>query len=309
MEPFVSIILIHYGAPGSTEEVLHAFEKTRFRDTYEIILVDNGSDPPFPANHLRDVHHLRLPVNCGYATACNRGASIARGTHFLFLNNDISFSHDFIHPLLRVCREDSRVGAVGPMLTYADGMFQPSWGRDPGLLAEYMERRVQQGARKRNGRAYRARTRSSARAREVDWVTGAAMLVPRPVFEMVGGFDEEFFFYFEDVDLCRRIRNVGYRVRFEPTACLTHFGGGSQGGETDPALRKAYRAGQLRFYALHRGLVSFLLLKLYLLCTLPRERPHEDQLSASHSLHDLVLSFPFRTVRKEKRRCRSPMDS
>ena len=106
------------------------------------------------------------------------------------------------------------------------------------------------------------------------------MLVSRDCYDAVRGFDEGYNFYFEDADFCRRVRAAGYDVRYEPSARVIHFGGASQ-EDGDPRVKRWYRLGQARYYALHRGRISFWFLKLYffvkfVLVRFPRSTQHAD---------------------------------
>jgi GT2 family glycosyltransferase len=177
------------------------------------------------------------------------------------LNNDIEARGDIVTPLLSRLEADKRIGAISPRLEFPDGRFQLSWGDAPSLWSEYRERGRQR--RSRRGESVRDREEAAMRAHAVDWITGAAMVLPRGAWEAIDGFDERYFFYFEDVDLCTRLWHAGYTVDYEPAACLTHVGGGSDPG-SNPRIVRGYRMEQLRYYARWRSLPQFLLLKLYL---------------------------------------------
>lgn len=264
MPPRVSLILIHYRQDAMTAHVLRRLSELPIRIPFEVAVVDNGSGtaPPIPQTPFPCML-VRLERNMGYAAACNRGAAATSAPLLFFLNNDIDFSDDFIAPLASALEEQPECGLIGPALRFPDGRFQLSWGERPGMVAEARERTRQRESRRGGGPHYARREAESRNGREVDWVTGAAMLMPRDLFETLGGFDEGYFFYFEDVDLCARVRAAGRRVRYEASVPLIHFGGGSQ-REPAPELVRAYRLGQLRYYSRHASRVSFSLLKAYL---------------------------------------------
>ena len=262
--PAVSLILIHYRQDALTAHVLQRLAEIRISLPFEVIVVDNGSPAPFaPLETPFPCRVLRMDRNTGYARACNEGARAARGPLLFFLNNDIDFEVDFLSPLVAQFDVDPAPGIVAPALCFPGGRFQLSWGDAPGIRSEARERARQRQSRAGGGPLYAAREAESREARDVDWVTGAALCIPRSVFDAVGGFDEEYFFYFEDADLCARVRAAGRAVRYDPSARLVHFGGGSQ-DEPSPAIERSYRTGQLRYYARHRPRISFSLLKAYL---------------------------------------------
>jgi GT2 family glycosyltransferase len=262
--PAISLILIHYRQDALTAHVLQRLAEIRIASPFEVIIVDNGSPAPFtPHATAFPCRVLRMGNNAGYARACNEGARAAASPLLLFLNNDIDFDRDVITPLAAHFAAADAPGIVAPALCFPDGRFQLSWGDAPGLLSEARERTRQRQSRAGGGPLYAARAAASARQRDVDWVTGAALCVARDAFDTVGGFDEEYFFYFEDADLCARVRASGRAVRYDPAVRLVHFGGGSQ-DEPSPAIAVSYRMGQLRYYARHCPRISFSLLKAYL---------------------------------------------
>ena len=260
----VSLILIHYRQDALTAHVLRRLSEIQIRIPFEMVIVDNGSPspPPLPATPFPRTL-LRLERNMGYAAACNRGAEAASAPLLFFLNNDIDFDADFIAPLAASLAKHPECGLIGPALCFPGGRFQLSWGDAPTPLAEARERRRQRESRGGGGPLCAKRDAEGRGGREVDWITGAAMLMPRAVFNAVGGFDEGYFFYFEDVDLCARVRASGSTVRYEASVCLVHFGGGSQ-DKPSPEIARSYRLGQLRYYARHASRISYSALKAYL---------------------------------------------
>ena len=120
------------------------------------------------------------------------------------------------------------------------------------------------------------------------------MFLRREAIEAAGGFDEGYFFYFEDADFCRRVREAGFAVRYHPEIQLTHYGGGSQKG-FDPVVVKSYRAGQLRYYARFGSRISFYGLKIYLSVVISfRLVFQRAQRTFNAHMLRFVASFPYR---------------
>jgi len=298
MRPGVSVILVHYGDPEQPYTVLRLFRDGGFKEMLEVIVVDNGGHTRLdPQKEFAGAILVTPENNTGYAAACNLGAGAASCRHLLFLNNDIMFDGDFIGPLLQACEEDRSIGLAGPRLSWQDGSFQPSWIDFPGILSEFRERRIRRQARRRKGGAWMKRSRESERSRDVDSLAGAAMFFTREAFDAVGGFDAGYSFYFEDVDICRRLHSSGYRVRYVPESRLTHFGGGSQDGG-NPVIARAYREGQLRYYARHKSEISFQLIKLYLLLKFVLMRRPEPE---SSSIAQILMQTAKAARRRELR--------
>ncbi len=260
----VSAIVIHFGDEQFTRHVVDCLRERHDGLALEIIVVDNASHTPldFAMNATEiPLRMIRVDADRGYGAACNSGASEARGRHILILNNDLDIPENALGPLVTALDSDPSIGAAGPMLRFPDGRFQLSWGDDPTLRSEVRERDRQRESR---SGGIPDRANESMAPRDVDWITGAVMMIPHSAWNKVGGFDEGFFFYFEDADLCRRLRMEGYRIRYVPATSIVHFGGGSN-PLSNPRIIRAYRREQLRYYARYNSLLEFSLLKLYLL--------------------------------------------
>ncbi len=261
----VSIIIVNFDGTSHTRTAVASI--LRHAPQSEIIVVDNGSRDrtidSLPAQ-FPGVSLLCLSENRGFSAGNNRGVEHATGDLLLFLNNDAWFIHDTPNTLGRLFESDPSIGILGPKLVNPDGSFQMSFGDDPSLLSEWRMRRIARrlaGGDPTIGRALDAQYRA---ATQVDWVTGAALMMRRTIFDRVGGFDESYFLYFEDIDLCRRVRDLGLRVVYAPTSRVVHLRGAS--GDRAPArVAREYRASQLRYYQKYHTARSQFLLRLYLL--------------------------------------------
>jgi len=239
-------------APAPTESALTAagqVEDSPWRETrraplrcitrpvIETIVVDNASGDG-TARMVRECFpSVRLIANAsnrGFAAANNQGLAVASGRHVLFLNPDTIVRAGALATLVQTLDADETIGACGPQLLNADGSIQPSARRFPtygALLHQYTPLRLLRflkGAYRR----YKMAGFDFGAAADVDSLMGAALCVPRRVIEKVGAFDERFFVYLEEMDLCRRIGAAGYRVRFEPAGRITHLGGVSAASAT-----------------------------------------------------------------------------
>jgi GT2 family glycosyltransferase len=247
----VSIILVQHNRSDLTREALRTLHDHGVSG-HQVILVDNGSTEPgalswtsgFPS---LQVH--RLAGGRGFGAANNEGARAANGEFLLFLNNDSVIIQEVLNPIERYFRAHPACGAIGLGLLNADGTPQNSVGKWPSILNEWKM--------KHHRKLY-----SEDEYNSVDWVTAAAVAVRREVFERIGGFDERFFMYFEDADLCRRIRNAGWEVHFVPSVRVIHLKGGSQERGMPPAIRFEYRRSQLLYYCSHATWMQQGLLRL-----------------------------------------------
>ncbi|HEX7917676.1 glycosyltransferase family 2 protein [Rudaea sp.] len=203
----------------------------------EIIVVDNdsrdGSVERLAARFARDplVRILRNDSNLGFGAACNRGAAVARGDALLLLNPDCLIEDDTIARLRTVLGSDAGIGLVGVLQAGLDGGIDPaSRRRDPllrrALMSAFGIARFASRWPMFAG-VEMAANESDPAVEPVDAVSGALMLMPRPVFDRLGGFDEGYFLHCEDLDLCRRVRDAGWRVVCANDVRVVHARGGS----------------------------------------------------------------------------------
>jgi GT2 family glycosyltransferase len=247
-------VVVHYVRADLTDDLVHDLLTVAAGSVDRVVVVDNGSPQPYtPAHHLA-VEVVRLATGRGYAGAVRAGRQRVQGSHFLLLNNDVRLPHDPV-PALLACAERCGAALVGPRVEFPDGRYQLSWGDDLGLVEERRERARQRQMRAGGGPGLSAREAQSRVARPVDWLSGVALLVQSAAFDAVGGFDEEFFFYFEDVDLCRRLSAAGHPLWYEPAARVAHLLGGTRDGGTvavPERVATAHVRGHLLYYRRHR---------------------------------------------------------
>ena len=233
----------------------------------EIVVVDNASgDGSADAARERTAppRVIENPENVGFARACNQGTAATTAPFVLFLNPDAEIAAGAVEALVAALQSAPDVGVVGPLTREPDGTVQVSTGPDLTLGAERRQRRLVRGVRGREARAVAEATSRHAREHEPDWVSGACLLARREALEAVGGFDEGFFLYEEDADLCRRVRSEGWRVRFTPAATVRHQRGRSM-AQVPERARLAYQRSHLLYYRKHNALPQRVGLRLLLL--------------------------------------------
>ncbi|MBN2409485.1 MAG: glycosyltransferase family 2 protein [Candidatus Aminicenantes bacterium] len=258
-DPELSIVLVHYNDRVHLVPCLSSLQKAVSGLSAEVILVDNHSGDGSPGLVRKAFPWIRLienSENLGYPKANNIGFRRSRGEFCLFLNTDTVMPETGLSVLLAKIRERPEFGAVGPALVHENGRFQVSFGGRVGFFSEIRQKFILNPF-------YKIALRISRKAREVGWLSGACLLARREAVEGAGLFDENFFLYFEDIDLCRRIKNRGFKLIFFPLVRVTHTGGGATSACPWPS-RLAYRRSQLRFYEKHNSRNSRRFLRLYL---------------------------------------------
>jgi GT2 family glycosyltransferase len=248
----VSAVLVHFRTPERLRESLDSL-RAQTRSVDEIVVVDNSArvdgvgERPAPGN---DWRWIPAPGNLGYAAACNLGAHETQGDLLLFLNPDVTLAPEACARLMACTARDPGAAVVGPRIYTESGDVELSARAFPSIVTGLAGRTsVVTRALRQIGIVPNTMFKAlDLRGGQVDWVSGACMLVRRDAFSAVGGFDEGYWMYWEDADLCRRLRGEGWTVCFEPGATARHVTGSS--GET-PATLRAFHDSAARYYAKH----------------------------------------------------------
>jgi O-antigen biosynthesis protein len=231
--PMVSVIIPTYGKVDYTLDCLASIAANPPQAGIEVIVIDDAS-PDAATACLAEIDGIRLlvnPSNLGFLRSCNAAAHAASGKFLLFLNNDTQVQPDWLDALLTPFRTQTGVGAVGSMLLYSDGRLQEAGGIiwDDGSGWNY-------------GRLDDPQRPVYNYLREVDYCSGASLMVRRILFNQLGGFDDVYApAYCEDSDLAFRLRDAGYKVLYQPRSRIVHFEGISHGRELSGGI-KAYQA-------------------------------------------------------------------
>jgi len=256
--PLVSVVLVNFNDGAHIEKCLSSVVRNADGIDLEVVVVDNRStdgSPELVETRFPQVKVIRNSENAGFSKANNRGILESRGELVLILNTDTELFPGTLGPLLEEMKGNASTGIVGPALINAEDRVQVSFGGPVDFFRELFRRSFLNAFR---GRSLAGRPRR----RETDWVSGAFMLARRRALEDAGFFDEGFFLYFEDIDLCLRTKARGWKAVYLPEAKAFHEGGAT----TRPRglqSRWEYRRSQLRFYDKHCGPVSRTLLRFY----------------------------------------------
>lgn len=250
-----SVIIVNYHSEAELGRCLDSLGAQASSESLEIIVVDNsgtvaGSGLP---RRFSSVVFVENPTNVGFAAASNRGLALAKGRHLLLLNPDTEVQDGAVAALVKHLEAHPEVGAVGPRLLDPDGSLQYSCRRFPGYFTIFFGR-YSFLTRLLPGNPFSARYlyldwdhRSAA---EVDWLSGACLMVRREVLDGVGPLDDGYFLFVEDMDWCRRIRDAGWRVEYVADAVVKHWIGASR-GPVPPRVVWARHLSMLRYVRKH----------------------------------------------------------
>ncbi len=240
--PLLSIVIPVFNQVDYTWHCLHSLLQCDPAVSREIIVVDNASSDATPtllAGLKGAFRVIRNTENLGFVDACHQGAADSRGRYLLLLNNDTQLRPGALQALVDVLETQADVGIVGAKLLYPDGRLQEAGCE---LFADASARNI--------GRAGDTHAEFAQQDRDVDYCSGAALLIRRTLWQTLGGFDRRYApAYYEDTDLCLQARQAGFRVRYCHRAEVIHYEGVTAGVDIHSGF-KAYQArNQQRFYA------------------------------------------------------------
>ena len=255
--PDCSVVIVNYHSEALLRRCLESLPAAAGEVSLEVIVVDNSGT----ARHsgaldvLPDVQLIDAGGNVGFARACNLGMAAARGRHLLLLNPDTVAHPGSVATLSRHLDASSGVGVVAARLLDPEGTLQYSCRRFPRPLSILFGRyalltRLFPGNRVSSDYLYLDWDHASPRA--VDWASGACLMTRHEVFANVGGLDEGYFLFVEDMDWCRRIRDAGLEVVYVPDAEVTHRIGASRGPVPPWVMWERHRS-MLRYVRKHFG--------------------------------------------------------
>ena len=254
----LSCIIVNYYSSASLNNCLESVYRTLRKISFEVIIVDNSQNDPGMVSlkeFYPQVRVIQNATNVGFSKANNQAALSAQGKTLLFLNPDTILADQAIEEMVALLESNLDIGALGPKVLNADGSLQYSCRRFPTLMTGFFNRysllswwfpdnpfTVQ----------YLMKDFNHDENREVDWLSGCCLMVPHTIFEKAGGFDEHYFLFNEDIDLCRAIGQNGFKVIYFPLAKITHHISTSNSKVPARIIIKRHH-GMKHYYEKHHG--------------------------------------------------------
>ncbi len=241
-----SIIIINY----NTKELLRNCLNSIFinlKGEFEVIVVDNNSSDESVSMIKKEFKNKVLLIenkkNKGFGSANNQAVHLAVGKFLFFLNSDTIINNNILKNIYSKMKNNN-IGILAPCLLLKNGEKQKyAYGKFPNLFNSVLEK-----------------IKKDTNHHNIDWVSGAAFIIRKDVFNKIEGFDENYFMYFEDIDLCKKVKNLNYKIIVNNETSLIHLGGKSISKGVD--RKKLYYKSQDYFYNKHYGILSFQLLRL-----------------------------------------------
>ncbi len=246
----LSIIIVNYKSLARLKVCLRSISEKMAGLEHEVLIVNNDAEPiqeTFPASNLKLIEVNR---NIGFGSACNIGAREAKGEYLCFLNPDTKILSSNFKKLLEKFETDQYLGIISPDLLTENGVSQRwGFGGDPNFWQVIKNNLLPE------------KNFSRDLPFETDWVSGAALFIRKDLFEKLAGFDENFFMYFEDIDLCKRARKLSSKISVFPEFKIMHFGGESF--ENKKTQKDYYYESQNLYFLKHFGKFSLFLLRFF----------------------------------------------
>lgn len=225
----LSIIIINYNLADEIDNCLNSVIKVMENGefTYEVIIVDNNSPdkklPSIEKKYTQDfIHFYYLEKNLGFGKGCNFGSSKVTGEFICFLNPDTLINENIFTRIFRTFKSDKSIGIIGPKQQVREPFFDFSAGYSPKIIFEVFNL-FGLGVFVEGAIMY-FRVKNKNQPLPVNWILGACIIIKADLFQLIGGFDKDYFMFFEEVDLCRRVINNGYKVLYAPNLKIHHIG-------------------------------------------------------------------------------------
>jgi len=256
----LSIIIVCWNVREDILRCIRSIEENEPSCAFEIIIVDNASTDGTVDIIKRCFSEVKLITNNenrGFAAANNKAIERSQGEYILFLNPDTILHPKSLDILVRFMDNNKDVGACGPKLLNDDGTTQLSVRRFPDFCSALYRNTIFRTLRlfRKQYHRYKMFDFSYDRQMDVDIVMGAALMTRRSIIDEIGAMDESFFMYYEEADLCYRIKQAGWHITFIPKAVITHLGGQSA-SQIPVRTRIMMLKSLLIFFRKHRGKFS-----------------------------------------------------
>ncbi len=249
-----SIIVLTYNSAAHIEKLVKSIYKYNINGNFETVIVDNASQDDTVGKILQlksyDLKLIQNKENVGFSKGINIGAKEASGKYLLFINPDTQWNDGSINNLISVFEKDEGTGIVGGKIINDSGKSEKSAGKFLGILGTLI---LTLGLDEALGFRF-----SPGQLQEVDFVSGGFMMVRSDIFKKLSGFDENYFMYVEDMDLCFRAMKQNYKIYFSPNTTIIHEGQGSSSRSF--AIKNIYKS-LLYFQKKHGTKLSYFLIK------------------------------------------------
>ncbi|MDQ1266647.1 MAG: hypothetical protein QG635_1799 [Bacteroidota bacterium] len=256
----IEIVMVTHNCCQLTLQCIKSVMDTTEGMNIGITLVDNDSTDDTYERVMREysfVNYIKNNSNPGYGVAINQGVAASSSDYIIVSNSDIIYKEGAIRKLIEYSEKNSEVGAVGPQQVYPDGKWQYSSGDVPGIMLGFKELFFISSIRRNISKYKWNNLYHDKIPREVDYIDGAVMAIKRKLYEKLSGFDERFYHYSDESDLCYRIKKAGYAVILLPAAVVVHYRGASTTrGTVNEKYQKMLVDSRVQFCKKHYTIIT-----------------------------------------------------
>lgn len=271
----LTIGIVNYNTKEDLKRCIKSILQNPPNCDYQIVIVDNnskdGSKSFIKKLKQKKIKYILNKKNSGFGAACNQITQIHNSSYILFLNPDVEVSKNSIDKLIKLLKNDEKIGTATGKLLYPNGSFQLSCRKFPTILRVLFGRESILRKIFPNNTISKEYLMSDVNYDKIqfpDSVRGAVMLFKTEIFKKIGGFDEKFFLFFEDTDICLRLRKKGYEIVYLPEAVFYHELGGSTKKEK---LKTKIAINISMFYYVRKNMnYNFLMLSLVFIALITR---------------------------------------
>ena len=259
-----SIIIINYFQKEYLDSCIESIYKYFTSESFEVIIINNS--PEQNINYLPEKYvNLKIIENSnkGFSEGNNKGVKYASGEYLFFLNADTLICNDFLRSLTDEF-EEGRAGIIGLKLLNADMSLQLSCWFENTFLNEVSNKTLERKF-SNNAKEVHSKFEEVKDTKKVEWVTGAAIVMRREIFEKLNGFDEDYFLFYEDADICKRASKYAIPVYYFPKSEIIHLKGENVNNKFKSDTYYYSKESQLIYYKKHNSLLNRILLRSYLL--------------------------------------------
>ncbi len=254
----VSIIFVYYNTPNEIINAVKSVKNAVGNYSYEILIINNNSPIGLPFKKL--IKHktkiIENSKNSGYGAALNQGAKIAQGKYLVLSNSDLIFQKEAISFMIQKVEKDSKIGIIGPQFLNSKKEISKVCSDIPFLPQAIFPLSSLNNLFPQNkySKNYHLDGFTGENEVEVPAICGACMLIKKATFIKISGFDERFFMYFEEADICYRIFKAGFKVLYFPSAKVIHFIGKSSDDKI--WIRKTFEKSRYEFFKKYHGKIA-----------------------------------------------------
>ncbi|WP_412464801.1 glycosyltransferase family 2 protein [Flavobacterium mekongense] len=243
MEKELSVIIVNYNGAKFFKDCLDSLYRNLTGINFEIIVLDNNSRDnscDYLKSNFPEVKLIASALNYGFGKGNNEAVKQAKGEYLLLINND-TIVLDQLLPVLEYLKFDKSIGVVGINMLNGDKKYLPAAGNFPSVSNMFLMKRLLQISDEF------IQGKFTKSAYEVDWLGGSFLMLPKSIYNQIGGFDEDYFLYVEDVDFCKKIADIGYKRVFLPCYSYIHYVGFTRA--KNPMLIRGYEIYLSKHYS------------------------------------------------------------